>query len=146
MKDYRFTAEDVCWLNQLQKASRQVHWSQEDNAIDAAGYAFNALACAHAQRIEESENEALRDHYNRALSEAAGEAQHEYCRKEEQGCDLKYDTRSLHGVSVRDQRISPEREEADRLSDSESYCSGIPTEALVSELLTRCLPQTTCSQ
>ena len=36
------TARDVCWLNILQKASRDAHLAQRDNLVDVAGYAANA--------------------------------------------------------------------------------------------------------
>ncbi len=39
------TGRDICFLNILQKASREAHWSQRDNALDCAGYAANAEAC-----------------------------------------------------------------------------------------------------
>lgn len=34
-------AEDVCWLNILQKASRDANLRKRDNWVDAAGYAGN---------------------------------------------------------------------------------------------------------
>lgn len=39
------TARQVCYMNILQKCSREAHWSQEDNSVDIAGYAANAEAC-----------------------------------------------------------------------------------------------------
>lgn len=36
---------DVCWLNVLQKISRECHCAKHDNAIDVCGYAANAAAC-----------------------------------------------------------------------------------------------------
>lgn len=42
----RISAADVCWMMVLLKASREAHWSQEDNALDAVGYAANAHACS----------------------------------------------------------------------------------------------------
>jgi hypothetical protein len=39
------TARDVCFMNILQKCSREAHWSQMENALDVAGYAANAEAC-----------------------------------------------------------------------------------------------------
>jgi hypothetical protein len=35
----------VCYMNILQKCSREAHWSQRDNDLDCAGYAANATAC-----------------------------------------------------------------------------------------------------
>lgn len=40
------TGRQVCFMNILQKCSREAHWSQRDNALDAAGYAANAEACS----------------------------------------------------------------------------------------------------
>ena len=34
-------AEDVCWLNTLQKMSREMHSKTEDGLVDAAGYVEN---------------------------------------------------------------------------------------------------------
>lgn len=42
------SARDVCFMNILQKCSREAHWSQTDNALDIAGYAANAEACLAA--------------------------------------------------------------------------------------------------
>ena len=39
------SASDVCWMMVLLKASREAHWSQYDNALDAVGYAANVEAC-----------------------------------------------------------------------------------------------------
>ena len=36
------TARDVCWLNILQKASRDAHEPKRDNLVDTAGWAANA--------------------------------------------------------------------------------------------------------
>lgn len=44
-QEIALTARDVTFLNILQKASREAHWSQRDNAVDCAGYAANAEAC-----------------------------------------------------------------------------------------------------
>lgn len=35
-------ARDVCWLNVLQKASRDAHDRRRDNLVDVAGYMRNA--------------------------------------------------------------------------------------------------------
>jgi hypothetical protein len=35
------TAEDVCWFNILQKASREANSPKRDNLVDVAGYALN---------------------------------------------------------------------------------------------------------
>ena len=43
------SARDVCFLNILQKCAREAHWSQEDNAVDIAGYAANSVACVFAE-------------------------------------------------------------------------------------------------
>lgn len=53
------TGSDVCWMNTLQKASRQAHWPKRDNAIDAAGYSFNSLACDHAAELKKPKSAAL---------------------------------------------------------------------------------------
>jgi hypothetical protein len=36
------TAPDVCWLNVLQKLSREANLPQRDNAVDVIGFAINA--------------------------------------------------------------------------------------------------------
>lgn len=38
--DY-ITAEDVCWLNVLQKMARQMNAKKEDNLVDVVGYVRN---------------------------------------------------------------------------------------------------------
>lgn len=43
------TARQVCYMNILQKCSREAHWSQHDNDVDCAGYAANAAACKDTQ-------------------------------------------------------------------------------------------------
>ncbi len=43
--DIPLTARDVCWLNTLQKASRDADTPGEDNLIDTAGFAENASRC-----------------------------------------------------------------------------------------------------
>lgn len=35
------TAEDVCWLNVLQKVSREANLSKRDNSVDVCGYVGN---------------------------------------------------------------------------------------------------------
>lgn len=40
-----FTAEDVCWLNVLQKMARNVNRQKRDNFVDAAGWSANAYVC-----------------------------------------------------------------------------------------------------
>src|SRR5574338_1117994 len=35
-------AEDVCWLNVLQKISRQAHVRKRDNKVDVIGFVINA--------------------------------------------------------------------------------------------------------
>lgn len=45
------TARQVCYLNILQKCSREAHWSQWDNSLDIAGYAANAEACAVCEPV-----------------------------------------------------------------------------------------------
>lgn len=35
------TAEDVCWLNILQKVSREANLPKKDNVLDVVGYALN---------------------------------------------------------------------------------------------------------
>lgn len=42
------TGRDVCWLNVLQKLSRDIHGVGRDNAVDVIGYAANAHACHQA--------------------------------------------------------------------------------------------------
>lgn len=39
------TARDVCWLNILQKASRDANRPKKDNLVDVIGYAENAERC-----------------------------------------------------------------------------------------------------
>lgn len=39
--DIELTAEDVCWLNILQKASRGANITKRDTIVDVAGYAAN---------------------------------------------------------------------------------------------------------
>ena len=36
------TAADVCWLNVLQKLSREAHSREPDNIVDVIGFAINA--------------------------------------------------------------------------------------------------------
>ena len=36
------TARDVCWLNVLQKLSRDRHFAKRDNLVDVAGFVRNA--------------------------------------------------------------------------------------------------------
>ena len=38
-------ARDICWLNILQKASRDAYARRRDNLVDAAGFAENADRC-----------------------------------------------------------------------------------------------------
>lgn len=50
------TARDVCWLNILQKCSRDMNMQKEDNEVDTAGYARNMQMIrdfGHIQRIQE---------------------------------------------------------------------------------------------
>lgn len=35
------SSEDVCWLNILQKISRDMHAAKDDNIVDTIGYALN---------------------------------------------------------------------------------------------------------
>jgi hypothetical protein len=44
----RISAEDVCWLNVLQKMARNVNRQKRDNFADAAGWAANAYVCGKA--------------------------------------------------------------------------------------------------
>lgn len=37
----RLEATDVCWLNVLQKASRQANMDTDDNLVDVVGYVLN---------------------------------------------------------------------------------------------------------
>ena len=47
--DVPFTARDVCWLNILQKASRDADTPGEDNLVDTAGFAENASRCLEGE-------------------------------------------------------------------------------------------------
>lgn len=38
----KLDAEDVCWLNVLQKISRQAHVRKRDNKVDVIGFVINA--------------------------------------------------------------------------------------------------------
>ena len=38
-------ARQVCWMNVLQKASRDAHHTKRDNLVDGAGYLENAERC-----------------------------------------------------------------------------------------------------
>jgi hypothetical protein len=38
---FEFTVRDVCWLNGLQKISRDAHQEKRDNLVDVAGYVLN---------------------------------------------------------------------------------------------------------
>lgn len=40
--DVTITARDVCWLNALQKASRDANSPQRDNLVDVCGFMRNA--------------------------------------------------------------------------------------------------------
>jgi hypothetical protein len=47
------TARQVCYLNVLQKCSREVNCSKRDTDVDIAGYVANAAAChAAAAAVE----------------------------------------------------------------------------------------------
>jgi hypothetical protein len=41
----RITPKQVCWLNVLQKASREAHRPGRDNAVDCIGYLANSERC-----------------------------------------------------------------------------------------------------
>lgn len=41
-EEFVLDVRDVCWLNVLQKASRDANQRQEDNLVDGAGYLRNA--------------------------------------------------------------------------------------------------------
>lgn len=45
------TARDVCWLNILQKASRDANAPKRDNLTDTAGYAENAQMIADEEKL-----------------------------------------------------------------------------------------------
>ena len=45
--------EDVCWMNILQKASRQANKSKDDNAVDVVGYVLNDAMCKEAVKADE---------------------------------------------------------------------------------------------
>lgn len=45
-KGAEMDGRDVCWLMNGLKMSRDAHWRQEDNIVDAIGYSANALACS----------------------------------------------------------------------------------------------------
>lgn len=47
----QFTAADVCWMNILQKISRETNKPKRDNKVDVAGFARNV------EMIEEYEND-----------------------------------------------------------------------------------------
>lgn len=49
------TPEDVCWLNVLQKVSRQANRHKRDNIVDAIGYA----ACVELVELERANREKL---------------------------------------------------------------------------------------
>ena len=38
---FALDAEDVCWLNVLQKVGREAHLRRRDNVVDVIGYALN---------------------------------------------------------------------------------------------------------
>ena len=46
--DVPFDARAVCWMNILQKASRDANAPKRDNLTDTAGYAENAQMCEEA--------------------------------------------------------------------------------------------------
>lgn len=46
-KPIEVTARDVCWLNTLQKASRDANQPKRDNLVDTIGYAVNAAMIDH---------------------------------------------------------------------------------------------------
>lgn len=105
------TGEDVCWLNVLQKASRQAHWSQEDNALDAAGYAFNSLACRHAEVQEQEspdDDEAVQDDTDRGTPGLCSED----CSTRNGGCCQGYNVEPfdswLLNLLIRDKRVPAE--------------------------------------
>ena len=39
--DLELDGQDVCWLNTLQKISREANMRQRDNLVDVIGYALN---------------------------------------------------------------------------------------------------------
>lgn len=45
--DVALGARDVCWLNVLQKLSRDAHLPDDDNVIDTVGYAINVGLLDH---------------------------------------------------------------------------------------------------
>ena len=45
--------EDVCWMNILQKASRQANKSKDDNAVDVVGYVLNDAMCKDADKKDD---------------------------------------------------------------------------------------------
>jgi hypothetical protein len=47
--------EDVCWMNILQKASRQANKSKDDNAVDVVGYVLNDAMCK-STNVTDDEN------------------------------------------------------------------------------------------
>ena len=47
--DRRITKRDVCWLNILQKISRDLHGPDPDNPTDVQGYARNAERMAEEE-------------------------------------------------------------------------------------------------
>lgn len=50
--DVSLTPEDVCWLNVLQKMSRQINAPKRDNLVDVCGYVRNV------ERLSEREGQA----------------------------------------------------------------------------------------
>jgi hypothetical protein len=49
-KGVEFTAEDVCWMNVLQKISREGNKPKDDNKVDVMGYVLNAAMVEEARR------------------------------------------------------------------------------------------------
>jgi hypothetical protein len=45
------TPRQVCYMNILQKCSREVNHSKRDTDVDIAGYAANAAACHTASKV-----------------------------------------------------------------------------------------------
>ena len=50
--DVDLTPEDVCWLNVLQKMSRQAHLPKRDNLVDVVGYTENITRMSSGQHAE----------------------------------------------------------------------------------------------
>jgi hypothetical protein len=117
-----------------------------DNKIQALNQKYPTPIAPFTERgQQESKNEAIRDDYNKRLAELCSPPSVEYQWEGEQGNNLEPNSCCVSGVPIRSERVSPEGEEADGLSDCQGSCFGVSTEALLLEIFRRSVPTDTCN-